>query len=165
LRVTRQYNGDGDILNFPGELRQVFSNLVLNAIDALPLEGELTVSVRACRNPRTNKRGVRVLVADGGCGIAAQHRGKLFEPFFTTKGEKGTGLGLWVSQGIMQKQGGSIRARSSTDPRRSGTVFSVFVPSVVPVEVIQKMQSASYGTATPVLAAAEASDQRDGTNG
>jgi len=52
----------------------------------------------------------------------------LFEPFFTTKGERGTGLGLWVSSGIVQKHGGSIRVRSSTRAGRSGTCFSVFLP-------------------------------------
>ncbi len=167
LRVTRRYRSDGEILNFPGELRQVFSNLVLNAIDALPPEGELILSVRSCHHPQTRKRGVRVLVADRGTGIAEHLRPRLFEPFFTTKGDKGTGLGLWVSQGIVQKQGGTMRARSRTEPGNSGTVFSVFVPSVVPVEVMQKTQSISHANMLQgvVLATAKASDQRDGTNG
>ena len=166
LRVTRRYSNDGEILNFPGELRQVFSNLVLNAIDALPTGGELTLSVRACHHTQTRKRGVRVLVADRGTGIAEHHRPKLFEPFFTTKGDKGTGLGLWVSQGIVQKQGGSMRARSRTKEGSSGTVFSVFVPSVVPVEIMQKAQSTSRANAEDaVLAAVKTGKQRDGTNG
>ncbi|HEU5400807.1 MAG TPA: response regulator [Terriglobales bacterium] len=167
LRVTRRYRSDGEILNFPGELRQVFSNLVLNAIDALPSDGEMLLSVRPCHHPQTRKRGVRVLVADRGAGIAEQHRSKLFEPFFTTKGDKGTGLGLWVSQGIVQKQGGTMRARSRTQPGRSGTVFSVFVPSVMPVEVMPKTQSGSRANVVQqaVLATAKSGDQRDGTNG
>ncbi|MDT8067099.1 MAG: response regulator [Terriglobia bacterium] len=166
LRVTRRYRSDGEILNFPGELRQVFSNLVLNAIDALPIEGELMLSVRSCRHPRTGKRGVRVVVADRGPGIAPQDREKLFEPFFTTKGEKGTGLGLWVSQGIVQKQGGLIRARSTVEPGRSGTLFSVFVPSVMPIEVMQKTQAVTRGAVeAPIVAAADAAEARDGTTG
>lgn len=166
LQVTRRYRSDGQILNFPGELRQVFSNLVLNAIDALPTEGELILSVRSCQHPQTRKRGVRVLVVDRGTGIPEHHRAKLFEPFFTTKGDKGTGLGLWVSQGIVQKQGGSMRARSRTTGN-SGTVFSVFVPSVVPVEVMQTTQSASRTSVVQnaVLASAKIGEPLDGTNG
>ena len=167
LRVTRRYSSDGEILNFPGELRQVFSNLVLNAIDALPQEGELILSVRPCQHQQTRKRGVRVLVADRGTGIPEHHRAKLFEPFFTTKGERGTGLGLWVSQGIVQKQGGYMRARSRTQPGSSGTVFSVFIPSVVPVEVMQKTQSVSRSSRIEraILAAAKSSEPLDGTSG
>jgi PAS domain S-box-containing protein len=167
LRVSRRYSSGDEILNFPGELRQVFSNLVLNAIDALPPEGELILSVRPCQHSQTRKRGVRVLVADRGAGIPEHHRGRLFEPFFTTKGERGTGLGLWVSQGIVQKQGGSMRARSRTQAGNSGTVFSVFIPSVMPVEVIQKTQSAARSNLVQnaALSATKSGEQHDGTNG
>jgi signal transduction histidine kinase len=71
---------------------------------------------------------VRITVADTGAGIPADARAHLFEPFFTTKGEKGTGLGLWVSQGIIAKHGGTIRLHSSTSPTHHGTVFTVFLP-------------------------------------
>jgi signal transduction histidine kinase len=57
------------------------------------------------------------------------HRSRIFEPFFTTKKEVGTGLGLWVSKGIVERHGGNIRLRSRTIPGRSGTVFSIFLPS------------------------------------
>ena len=67
-------------------------------------------------------------MADSGPGIPAQHRRNIFEPFFTTKGERGTGLGLWVSSGIVRKHGGTIRVRSSTRPGRNGTCFTVFLP-------------------------------------
>ena len=73
--------------------------------------------------------GIRISVADNGPGIAREDRSRIFEPFFTTKGEKGTGLGLWVSRGIVSKYGGDIRFRSSTVPGRSGTCFSVFFPA------------------------------------
>ena len=69
-----------------------------------------------------------MVIADNGPGIAVLDREKIFEPFFTTKGENGTGLGLWVSSGIIQKHGGSIRVRSSARPGQSGTVFNVFLP-------------------------------------
>jgi PAS domain S-box-containing protein len=165
LRVTRRYRSDGEILNFPGELRQVFSNLLLNAIDALPVNGELFLSVRTCGNPRTHRRGIRVVVADRGPGIDPQYRSKLFEPLFTTKGDKGTGLGLWVSRGIVQKQGGTIRARSSNRQGRSGTVFSVFLPSVAPVEMMPKNVRASRPAHGAVIANAETEQLRNGTTG
>jgi PAS domain S-box-containing protein len=168
LNVTRRYDYEGDIQNYPGELRQVFSNLVLNAIDALPPNGELTLSVRAAHHPRTGVRGVRVLVADRGVGIPQDLMAKLFEPFFTTKGERGTGLGLWVSHGIIQKQGGSIRVRSSSTPGGSWSVFSVFVPSVgADREALHRTASASHakGHKGTVLATADRDDTRDGTSG
>ena len=72
--------------------------------------------------------GIRVLVADDGPGIPEHVRGKIFEPFFTTKGEGGTGLGLWIASDILRKYEGTMRLRSSTQPHRSGTCFSVFLP-------------------------------------
>jgi signal transduction histidine kinase len=68
------------------------------------------------------------VIADSGSGISEEHRKKLFEPFYTTKQDVGTGLGLWVSQEIVKKHGGSITFRSSVRPGHSGTVFSVFIP-------------------------------------
>jgi two-component system CheB/CheR fusion protein len=165
LIITRRYEFDGEIQNYPGELRQVFSNLVLNAIDALSKNGELTLSVRACRHPRTGLRGVRVLVSDRGTGIAPENIEKLFEPFFTTKGERGTGLGLWVSQGIVQKQGGSIRVRSNATPQRSGSVFSVFVPSVGALERLHLTASASNAKTVQSKPVKMKRDKRDGTSG
>ncbi len=117
------------VIGFPGELRQVTSNLVVNAIDAMPKGGRLTIRVQARRNWRTGVSGVRFVVADTGVGIPVQVRQRLFEPFFTTKGEKGTGLGLWVSRDIISKHEGTIRIRSSVQPGRTGTCFSMFLPS------------------------------------
>jgi PAS domain S-box-containing protein len=167
LNVTRRYEYQGEIQNFPGELRQVFSNLVLNAIDALPSLGALTLSVKAGRHHRTGARGVRVVVVDRGTGIPPDYMAKLFEPFFTTKGERGTGLGLWVSLGIIQKQGGNIRVRSSSMPGRSFSVFSVFVPSVGAMELLHRAASASHAKAAGGrrFAARELDEQRDGTLG
>ena len=122
---------EGVVQAFPAEMRQVFSNLIVNALEAAPANGTVRLHVsHSCdwKNPQT--RGVRVAIADDGCGISPEHRRRLFQPFFTTKGEKGTGLGLWVSNGIIQKHGGSIRVRSSVTPGRSGTCFSVFLPSM-----------------------------------
>lgn len=133
LRISKRYGTDCEVYQYPGELRQVFSNLIINAIDALPLEGELIVAIRPRSNMDGKLKGATVYIADRGAGIPKKHRERLFEPFFTTKGEKGTGLGLWITHGIVQKQGGHIRVRSSVRSGNSWTVFSVFVRSVQPV--------------------------------
>jgi signal transduction histidine kinase len=71
---------------------------------------------------------VRLSVADSGPGISLATRRRLFEPFFSTKADLGTGLGLWISKGIIENHGGSLRYRSSTRRERHGTVFSIFIP-------------------------------------
>jgi signal transduction histidine kinase len=72
--------------------------------------------------------GVRIVVADTGCGISPENLDRIFEPFFTTKKDTGTGLGLWVSRELIEKYGGQLSVRSSTAGRRTGTVFSIFLP-------------------------------------
>jgi PAS domain S-box-containing protein len=125
IRVRKLYlDRDVMALGFAAELRQVFANLILNAIDALPAGGMLTVKVAAHGSGM-----VRVVVADNGCGITEERRRRLFEPFFTSKPGRGTGLGLWVSEGIVRKHGGRIRVTSSTRPGHSGTVFTVLLPA------------------------------------
>ncbi len=113
-----------------GELRQVFSNLLLNAVDALADKGDrLRIHIHpSCSLNGPHVPGVRVTIYDNGTGIRREARRRLFEAFFTTKGEKGTGIGLWVSRSIVAKHGGAIRVRSSVVPGRSGTMFSVFLP-------------------------------------
>jgi PAS domain S-box-containing protein len=109
-----------------GELRQVFTNLIINAVDALPFGGEIKVSVT--QPPQQN--AVCVTIADNGTGIAENVRHKIFHPFFTTKPTRGTGLGLWVSHGIIRKYGGSIRMRTASAPApKTGTIFRVCLPS------------------------------------
>lgn len=130
IEVERRYRTDATVRGFPGEIRQVFSNLIVNSIEALGEKGSIWIDIRASRdwsNPEV--RGVRVLIADTGPGIPESARRRIFEPFFTTKGERGTGLGLWVSEGIIRKHGGSMRVRSRTTERRHGTCFSVFLPA------------------------------------
>jgi signal transduction histidine kinase len=77
---------------------------------------------------RPDVQGFRIVVGDNGPGINPHQLGKVFDAFFTTKGERGSGLGLWISRGIIQRHNGSIRLRSSQRPGRKGTVFSVFIP-------------------------------------
>jgi signal transduction histidine kinase len=75
-----------------------------------------------------NVLGLRITIADNGAGIAPENMSRIFEPFFSTKETKGTGLGLWVSQGIVQKHGGEIRLRSSKHTDHHGTCFVIFLP-------------------------------------
>jgi signal transduction histidine kinase len=115
---------------FAGEIRQVISNLLMNAIDAMPEGGRIAIRVRAARDWANDGRaGARIIIADNGRGIPESLKTRIFEPFFTTKGQKGTGLGLWVSEGIVQKHQGTLRVRSTQRPGRSGTCFSIFLPA------------------------------------
>ena len=129
VKVECRFEDRGRVRAFPGELRQVFSNLVINAVEAMGREGRLVLHVYRSHNWRSGAAGVRVSVADTGPGISAGERRHLFEPFFTTKGERGTGLGLWVTRGLVHKHGGSIRLRSRSGVTKSGTCFNVFFPT------------------------------------
>jgi PAS domain S-box-containing protein len=129
IRLSREYDKTVQITGLAGEIRQVVSNLVANAIDALPVEGALRIRVHHARELTNSRRpGGKIVIADTGSGILMAHRKKLFEPFYTTKQDVGTGLGLWVSREIVQKHGGNITLRSCVAPGHSGTVFSIFLP-------------------------------------
>ena len=128
IRVTRRYRGSSSIRGYSGELRQLLANLLVNAVDAMANGGSLQVRVAAGRDWPSGREGVRITVADTGHGIPRDHLRQIFEPFYTTKKDTGTGLGLWVSRGIVQKHGGSIRVRSRASGRATGTVFSIFLP-------------------------------------
>jgi PAS domain S-box-containing protein len=127
VELEAQLENDASIKAFPGEMRQVFSNLIVNAVDAVPRGGKVKIRVKHGRDWASRKMGIRVLVSDNGPGIPSDVRPHIFEPFFTTKGERGTGIGLWVSEGVLEKQGGRIRLKSSTG-QMHGTTFSVFLP-------------------------------------
>jgi signal transduction histidine kinase len=130
IDLQMEVDQDPEIVAVPGELRQLFANLLSNSIDAVPIDGTIRVRVSQAREFNSKARpGTRVTIADSGPGITPAHRSRIFEPFFTTKKEVGTGLGLWVSKGIVERHGGTIRLRSRTTPGCSGTVFSVFLPA------------------------------------
>jgi signal transduction histidine kinase len=116
------------VLSLEGEIRQVMNNLVRNALDAMSSGGRLLVRLHPQQDWHTGVKGVRLTVADTGEGIRPEMRAHLFEPFQTTKEMTGTGLGLWVSKGIVEKHGGSIRTRTRSD-KRHGTVFTVWLPA------------------------------------
>lgn len=114
------------IYGYPGQLRQVFGNLVRNAVEAARPETEIHIRVRLCH--RGDREGVRVTVHDRGRGIPKDVQKMMFDPFFTTKELRGSGLGLWVSRNLIMQHKGSIRFRSSTRTDCSGTTFEVFLP-------------------------------------
>jgi two-component system CheB/CheR fusion protein len=130
MKVQSDLDDAAKVFAAAGEFRQVFSNLFINAVDALPQHhGRVLVKVRKARDWADHERkGVRITLGDTGSGIGPEQMTKIFEPFYTTKPEIGTGLGLWLSKSIVEKHGGRMRLRSRAQPGRSGTVFTVFWP-------------------------------------
>ena len=130
VAVETRYDADVPVTAFAGELRQVISNLIVNAADALEKSGDrLCIHVFESLDwTNLAQRGLRITISDNGCGIPVEKRTRIFEPFFTTKGSKGTGIGLSVSLGIVRKYGGTMRFRSVVKRGRSGTTFSIFLP-------------------------------------
>ena len=128
VEIQRDYRDEEAVLCFGSELRQVFANIIGNSFDALKPGGKLVLRTCDQLHPRTGDRGVRVTIADSGSGIDKEIQKRLFEPFFTTKGDKGTGLGLWVSREILRKHHASMRIRSRQARPQSGTTFSIWLP-------------------------------------
>jgi two-component system, NtrC family, sensor kinase len=115
------------VRGYPGQLTQVFGNLVRNALEAAPANSNVVVRVRCAE--RHGSRGLRIAIHDRGAGIPRDVRKRMFDPFFTTKELKGSGLGLWVSKGLVASHNGAIRFRSSERAGSSGTTFEVFLPT------------------------------------
>ena len=113
---------------YEGEIRQILNNLVGNAIDSMKNGGKLVIRTRDCRSWNSNAPGVRIVIADNGHGMPPDVKKRVFEPFYTTKGINGTGLGLWIARGIVDKHGGMLQLSSCTRNAMSGTVFSLFLP-------------------------------------
>ena len=128
IQVETRYTYKEPVLCYPGEIRQVFSNLIGNAFDATRKGGKIVVRERLASNPLNGQRGIRITVADTGTGMTPEVKSHLFEAFHSTKGNNGTGLGLWISSGIAKKHGGTLRFSSSTSASHSGSVFSLFIP-------------------------------------
>lgn len=129
ISMVKEYDGSIEITALVGELRQAFSNLIGNAIDAMPGGGTLVIRARQTHAwNQAHPPGIRITMLDTGSGIEQQHRKNLFQPFFTTKEDVGTGLGLWITRSIIEKHGGTIRVKSRTGPTDHGTAFSIFLP-------------------------------------
>jgi len=128
IQIERRYNREITVLGAREELRQVLINLAHNAMDAMPYGGRLLVRTKNVTNWRTGRSGVRITVADTGHGMDQATMKRMFEPFFTTRTAVGTGLGLWLCAGIIEKHGGNIHVKSCRKPSQSGTVISIFLP-------------------------------------
>jgi two-component system, NtrC family, sensor kinase len=128
IELQKRYYTASNVTGFPVELRQVFLNLVSNAVQAMPHGGVLRLHVADAVDWTTQQRGPSISVIDTGVGINPEDARRLFEPFFSTKAAKGTGLGLWISKGILQKYSGRISYRSIRRGNSSITCFRVFIP-------------------------------------
>jgi len=129
IHVHKKYTSTFPVHGFPVELRQVMMNLINNAIQATPERGQLRIHVLDSTDWASQQHGTAVCVTDTGVGIHPHDAGRLFEPFFSTKADKGTGLGLWISRGIVQKYGGQISFRCLNQKSGTVTCFRAFFPS------------------------------------
>ncbi len=134
IAVDAKYRTNTRVLCFENDIRQVLNNLIANAIDAMRTGGRLMIRAHDAQlripeqGSAASRPGIRITIADTGHGMNVSVMRRIFEPFFTTKDLNGTGLGLWISAGIVERHQGSIRVRSSDRPGRSGTVFTLFLP-------------------------------------
>ncbi len=128
IKVVRELRPIPHVFAHDGEIRQVLANLVGNAIDALPEGGCLFL--RTAPAAHSSRSGISITIADTGSGMDGATLERIFEPFFSTKGITGTGLGLWISQEIVERHHGTLRVRSrfSGYDARGGTVFRIFLP-------------------------------------
>jgi PAS domain S-box-containing protein len=126
IGVNRSYRGADTILANLGEVQQAFANMIANAIDAMPQGGTLDLGIADTEKDGTQR--VLVTIADTGTGITAEHLSRLFEPFFTTKGDRGNGIGLWISKEAVEKNGGTIAVESVAYGKKTGTTLSLVFP-------------------------------------
>lgn len=128
VQVNKRMRAQRPVQCFDGEIRQVLSNLIGNALDALDGRGRLLLRTRSGTNWKTGEKGVVMTIADNGTGMSGATIEKLYEPFFTTKGARGTGLGLWVAKEIIDRHRGALWVRSSQSRQCHGTTFALFLP-------------------------------------
>jgi signal transduction histidine kinase len=126
IKIFRNYS-DAQIVSFPGEMRQVFANLVANALDVMPRGGELEAMVAPFASD--GNQLVRIRFCDTGPGIEEKYIDRIFDPFFSTKGENGTGLGLWLAREIVAKYGGTLKVGTSVRGGLQGTCFIIELPA------------------------------------
>jgi PAS domain S-box-containing protein len=132
VEIVTRYRDEIRRVHYDPALRQVFANIVGNALEAMEARGG-KIMIRA----RVVGEAAIVTVSDTGQGIDKSNLASIFEPFFTTKGERGTGLGLWVTRGIVEEQGGTLQLRTLTSGPHRGTTIRISLPAVSPVEVLE----------------------------
>ena len=128
IQVEQQHQEGTVITCFDGDIRQVLNNLIGNAIDAMRSGGRLVIRTSKTWMQREQIPGIRITISDTGQGMTPEVLQRIYEPFYTTKGINGSGLGLWISLGIIQKHSGHLQVRSRARPGCSGTVFSILLP-------------------------------------
>jgi PAS domain S-box-containing protein len=129
LNIEQRIEPNLTLTAVQGELKQILSNLIANAIDASREGGKIVICARTSHHSPSGTRGALIAIADNGVGISDENKQSLFTPFFTTKSAVGTGLGLWITKDLLEKRSGRIRFRS-TDSVQSGTVMTIYLPSV-----------------------------------
>ncbi|MBE7158450.1 MAG: PAS domain-containing protein, partial [Rhodospirillales bacterium] len=126
VALVQRLRAPAPVQCFEGEIRQVLSNLVSNALDAMTgRDAVLTLRAAAATDWPTGRVGVRITVADTGIGMSRETLARVWEPFFTTKEASGTGLGLWISLDIAERHGAKLRVRSRVG---EGTAVSLWLP-------------------------------------
>ena len=129
ITVERDFADVPAILIHASDIRQVLVNLLSNALDAMAgAPGKLRLQLRHVSTSADGTDRVRITVADTGPGMESAVKARVFDAFFTTKGEKGSGLGLWVSGEIIARHGGRIQIRSRKTDSGGGTVISFTLP-------------------------------------
>ena len=130
LQIEKKIEFDDTLPVYARELEQAIGHVLDNAITFLPPGSRISIHLYASREWKAPHRpGVRIVIADNGPGIPAAQRATIFEPFVSTRPEKGSGLGLWITQAVAHKHGGYVRVHSSFLPGRTGTAFSIFLPT------------------------------------
>ncbi|HSY32806.1 MAG TPA: PAS domain S-box protein [Verrucomicrobiae bacterium] len=127
LGVDRRIDSGLTVSGFEGEMKQMLSNLITNALDACRDDGRIIIAGRSTRRFPSGQPGICITIADDGVGISDQDKLNLFTPFFTTKKSLGTGLGLWITKELLENRGGRVRFRSRT-ASPSGTVMRLYIP-------------------------------------
>ena len=145
IHVVREFEYDAVVVASPPRIRQLIVSLLTNAMES----GAQTVRMRVSmgqqwRRPR--RKGVRITIADDGCGIQPELRARIFEPFFSTKSEKGTGLGLWGSRAVVLRKDGTLKLRSAVSGPGKGTCVSVFLPTPAAARVLNVNSKTAVGT-------------------
>ena len=123
IEISRRFSESVQANAHTGEMLQVISNVIVNALDALPSKGKLFLRIKRSVGK------IHILIADNGHGIPAERLPNIFQPFYTTKGQYGTGLGLAISKNILDRHRGHFQVRSSTVPGKSGTAFRISLPA------------------------------------
>jgi len=133
IQVNAHFYQPGAVYARAGEIRQIIDNLLGNAMDAVQgfEEPEITITVQEISD------WVELSVGDNGSGVPRENLEQIFMPFFTTKKDVGTGLGLYVSRQLAEKNGGSLRVESSTIKRFAGTRFLLMLPLAAPITPVE----------------------------